>query len=353
MNSTDLFLKMVRIDSEPGNEEEFGQFCSRLFKAVGFVVSKDTYGNIIAQNRSRSKQSSLLLSAHLDTVKPGNSIQPVVKNGVIKSSGKTILGADNKLAIAVYFEAINSLQKEGKIIRPLEVVLTCKEELGMLGAKSLDFSQIRSKEGISLDTEGPINHFVSSSPYAEIFDISIEGKAAHAAYPEKGTDALKIFSKAYAKLKTGRLNQYSTLNFGLISGGTANNVVMSNVEVSGNLRSHQRTEIARMKEEIKNVFETVAESNAGKSRIKFSRVIDGYKHNDNDNQIIKLKESVSSHLFSQVTNSASDANIFHEHGIKVIELCHGAMNTHATNEQVSEKNLKVLVSLVKEILVNY
>ena len=351
INAQKLFLKMIKINSESGDEDKFAEFCINYLKNLKFKVSTDKFGNIIAYNYRTKKQAPLLLCAHLDTVRPGKNIQPVLSKSVIKSRGDTILGADNKLAIALYFSAIESLIKQNKKIRPIEIVLTRQEERGMVGAKNLDYSKIKAKEGISLDAEGPVYSFISSSPYAEIFNIEITGKASHASIPEKGIDALKIFSDAYSKLKTGRIDSRTTINFGLINGGSGNNTVVEKVNVEGNFRAHSRKDLYNIKKKISSVFNKSANQYGGKSSIEYTKVIDGYKVTKSNSIIKSIEKSTGKKLTGKITNSGSDANIFHDRGIAIVELCHGIKYTHTTNERVSIKSIKQLSEIVEILLI--
>lgn len=349
MDLIKLFIKMVKIDSESGNEDRFAKFCVDYLKKIEFSVRTDKFGNIIAYNYRSKERSPLLLSAHLDTVSPGENIKPVIEKGIIKSSGKTILGADNKLAIAIYFDAIRQLQTKQKI-RPIEIVLTRKEELGMMGARNLDFSKIKAKEGISLDAEGDVHQYISSAPYAEIFNIEIIGKAAHASIPENGIDALKIFSLVYSKIETGRINKNSTVNFGIISGGDGNNTVIDKIVVEGNIRSQEKRELEMIKKEIDIVFHATANKYHGKAKIKFTKVIDGYRLSKTDSIIQSIEKSIKHKLIPEITNSGSDANIFHDRGIKIVELCHGIKYTHTTNERIPINTMKKISTLVYRII---
>lgn len=350
MNLLNLLIEMVRISSESGNEEKFAQFCVECLGKLNFITGTDRFGNIVAYNYRSKKQPPLLLSAHLDTVCPGNNIRPILKKGIIESAGETVLGADNKLAIAIYFNATETLLRKKKDIRPLEIVLTRQEERGMVGAKNLNFSMIRAKEGISFDAEGTIYNYIASSPYAEIFNIEIMGKAAHASIPEKGIDALKIFSQAYSKLKTGKVNDGSTISFGLIKGGEGNNTVVEKVVTEGNLRSHSKKELCEIKKEIEKVFRTTAKNYHGKVKIRFTKVIDGYQYSKNDPLIQNIERAIGHKLIPKTTNSGSDANIFHDRKIKIVEFCHGVEYTHTTKERVPVATVNKLSAIVRRII---
>ena len=75
-----------------------------------------------------------------------------MEGGCIRSKGSSVLGADGKLAIAVVMEALwSGLCGEGEINRPIELLFTVCQELGLHGAKYADYSRIESEEAIVID----------------------------------------------------------------------------------------------------------------------------------------------------------------------------------------------------------
>ena len=76
------------------------------------------------------------MSAHLDTVQPGRGIKAILKDGVFTSDGTTILGADDKSAIAILFEVLHVLLENRIPHGPLELVFTVCEEIGAPGRQA-------------------------------------------------------------------------------------------------------------------------------------------------------------------------------------------------------------------------
>ena len=103
---------------------------------AGEQIGGDT-GNLIAKFKGNAKVPPLLLNAHMDTVEPGRGVTAVLKNGTFTSDGNTILGADDKSAIAILLETLYILRENNLTHGPLEVVFTVCEEIGLLGAKHL------------------------------------------------------------------------------------------------------------------------------------------------------------------------------------------------------------------------
>ena len=98
------FKKLVKMDSLSGEESEVASYLEEELNELGFEVYRDDVGekidgetgNIIAKLAGDKEAPTLLLSAHMDTVGPGKSIEPIVDQGTIKSKGDTILFTDSK-----------------------------------------------------------------------------------------------------------------------------------------------------------------------------------------------------------------------------------------------------------------
>jgi len=229
------FCELVRIDSPSNEEEDVSKHLEERLRRLGFQVERDAHGNVIA---SEPGEEPLLLSAHMDTVEPGRGIKPQVVGDRIESDGTTILGGDCKAGVAAILEALESTAQEGRSRRTVQVVLTRGEEIGLVGATNLDYSMIRAEQSVVFDGNGPVNRITGSSPTYVAFDVTVTGRAAHAGVePEKGLSAIRIATDIISELPQGRLDEESTFNVGLISGGSVRNSVPAEVTFSGEFRS--------------------------------------------------------------------------------------------------------------------
>ena len=127
----DSFRGLVRIDSPSDEEEEVAQHLVTRLGSLGFKVERDAHGNVIA---SEVGDDPLLLSAHMDTVEPGRGIKPTIQGDRIVSDGTTILGGDCKAGVAAILEGLESVAESGLARRPVQVVFTRGEEIGLIGA---------------------------------------------------------------------------------------------------------------------------------------------------------------------------------------------------------------------------
>ena len=174
----------------------------------------------------------------MDTVEPGAEVVPVLNDGVFTSASGTILGADDKAGIAELIEALEVVREQAIPRGPLEVVVTIAEEIGLVGAKHLDYSLLRARHGFALDTTG-MGHMVLRAPAANRLRVEILGREAHAGVaPEQGLSAIQTAALALAEMRLGRIDVETTANFGKIEGGVACNIVPGRVSLEGEARSH-------------------------------------------------------------------------------------------------------------------
>src|SRR5207244_4938922 len=169
----------------------------------------------------------IFLCAHLDTVPPTAAIEPVIDDdGVIRNAAGTILGADNKSAVAAMLEGARRVLAENRPHAGIELLFTPKEEVGLLGAAAFDETRLHARIGYVYDQAAPIGTIILGAPYSHSLDVTFHGRASHAGmYPDEGRSAIAAAARAIAALRLGRVDEQSTANVGLISAGTAVNIV--------------------------------------------------------------------------------------------------------------------------------
>ena len=367
------FKFLVGIDSV---SKEEGVICGEIRKILvtmgaetvidgaGDRIGSNT-GNLIARfagNGSAEKQAPpLLLNAHMDTVEPGRGINAVLKDGNFTSSGSTILGADDKSSIAVILETIRVLQENDLQHGPLEIVFTICEEIGLLGAKHLDYSLINAKYGYTLDafdTQG----IVTRAPAANRIEFKIHGKDAHAgAEPEKGINAIVLAGKAIAGLDTGRIDHETTCNIGIIEGGIAVNIVPNMVTVKGEVRSHDKEKLSKVTNKIVSSFKEVVENCRKDSPDDRIPYVDIHIEKDfpltcvpDNHPVVAIAQKAAANLgtkmVAKTTGGGSDANIFFEKGIITGVLGTGMRDVHTVRESIRLDDMVKTAALLLEII---
>src|SRR5439155_14265466 len=221
----DLFLELAAIPSPPGDERAVADRVSEELRGLGLEVDEDgagpeigsTAGNLLARLAPTADGLPIFLCAHLDTVPPDGPIEPVVDDGIVRNAGGTILGADNKAAVAVMIEAARRMLSEGRSHAGLELLFTEKEEVGLRGAYAFDESQLAARVGFVYDQGAPIGEIVLGAPYAVALEITFRGQSAHAGMaPEEGRSAIAAAARAIADFRLGRIDEETSANVGTI-----------------------------------------------------------------------------------------------------------------------------------------
>jgi tripeptide aminopeptidase len=365
----ETFKFLVEIDSVSKNE---GIFCNEIRKILD-SMGVETYvdnaaemtgsdtGNLIAKLAGNTKAPPLLFNAHMDTVASGKGVTAILKDGIFTSDGTTILGADDKSAIAILLEITRILHENGLRYGPLEMVFTTCEEIGLLGAKHIDFNLITAKYGYTLDatdTEG----IITRAPAANRLDLRIYGKDAYVgSSPEGGINAISLASRAIAGLELGRIDHETTCNIGLIEGGIATNIIPRLVIVKGEVRSHNLKKLFNITDKIIKSFEDVIEnykatSNAGRLPALEIRVEKDFPrtHIPDEHPVVKLACKAAMNLGREMvpitTGGGSDANIFFEKGILTGVIGTGMRDMHTVHESVRLEDMVQAAELVLEII---
>src|SRR5204863_2389859 len=207
-------------------------------------------GNVYAGVAGSGDGTPLFFCAHLDTVPPTAAIEPVVEEGAVRNAAGTILGADNKSAVAVMLEATRRLLAENRPHGGVELVFTPKEEVGRLGAAAFDEKRLTARVGYVYDQAAPIGEVILGAPFSHSMQVRFHGRAAHSGmYPEEGRSAIAAAARSIADLRLGRLDDETTANVGTIGGGTAGNIVPEWCTFLAEARSHDERKLADVVQE--------------------------------------------------------------------------------------------------------
>jgi len=330
------FCELVRIDSPSDEEEDVAQHLTQRLEGLGFKVERDAHGNLIANEPG---DEPLMLSAHMDTVEPGRSIKPETKGDRIVSDGTTILGGDCKAGVASIMEALEAAKVAGSARRPVQVVFTRGEEIGLVGANNLDYSMIHAKQAVVFDGNGPVNTITGASPSYVSFDVTIKGRAAHAGVePEKGLSAIRIATDIINGLPQGRLDEETTFNVGMISGGSVRNAVPADAVFKGEFRSRNVETLDLVKMQLVTALEQ-ARKKYQDATIQEELDVLFHMYNLNpDDPIVRLTTGVMRDMGLtpniRPSGGGTDANAMRLHGIDCVVVGMSTNEMHTVNEYV-------------------
>jgi tripeptide aminopeptidase len=212
----------------------------------------------------------------MDTVGTDQGIVPLKgDDGVIRTDGTTILGADDKSGIAACLELLALLRSH-----------SVGEESGLVGAHHLDVTGLAAGHGFVLDTAGVRGSVTYWAPTSVEVTVTFHGRKAHAGIePEKGINAMTAAAQAVAAMPLGRIEEGTVSNIGTIVGGKARNVVPATVVLEGEARSHDQTKLERQVQAMRGASERSAAQNG--ASIEF--------HTEEPHRTYRLAEDADSH----------------------------------------------------------
>ncbi|MCR4436917.1 MAG: M20/M25/M40 family metallo-hydrolase [Clostridiales bacterium] len=359
------FMELVKIDSLTRCERKMADTLKSKLEGMGLTVFEDdagariggNAGNLICTVKGSRDTDPILLMAHMDTAVPGTGKNPVIQGNYIRSDGTTILGGDDLAGVECILEALRVLKEDGIEHGDIQAVFTIAEEGGLFGAKNMDYSKIYAKYGFVMDSGGSIGTVAVRAPAQNKIDVVVKGKAAHAGIePERGVSAVQIMSEAVANMRLGRVDEETTANIGVISGGQATNIICDRVEVKAEARSRDRAKLDRQTEHMKQCFEKAAEKYGGAVEFESELCYPEFNIREEDEIVSILKRAAQDagvELVLEATGGGSDTNIINGRGIQAVDLSIGMDKVHTVEEQINiddlTKSAEFLVAIIKAV----
>lgn len=360
----DLFEHLIKIPSPSGHEKAVAFFIKSFLESAGLSVAFDNTGNINDSDSGNliaklpgSKQV-ILLVAHMDTVqKQEDIVEFISQNGIYKSSGETILGADNKSGVAILLVLAKELSFHTD--HPtIYFVFTTREESGQMGSSLLDIKKINPHFIINVDGHKKPGSVDIKGLGQTVFEIVVSGKASHASTaPEKGIHSIKIASQIVNSFKMGRFADGSTLNIGQINGGHATNVVPDNVVIKGETRAFTNKGMSKLMSKVSSTASTIAKKHHGKVKINILHKVGvpAWEVHNNHSllkacQIASLETGIGFQKTSMF--ASSDANYLAKHGIPTINVNRGGSNPHSNTEKISLTEMETAKNFIMKSLLS-
>jgi tripeptide aminopeptidase len=358
-----LFLELAGIPSPPGEERAVADRVTAELRSLGLDVDEDdtgaqtgsSIGNLYCRLApTNGSGTPLFFCAHLDTVPPQGPITPVVDEDVVRNAAGTILGADNKAAVVSMVEAIRRVVAEGRPHAGLELVLTPKEEVGLVGAKAFDSSRLAAKVGYVYDMAAPIGTVILAAPSARRIDVRFRGKAAHSGMaPEEGRSAIAAAARAIADFRLGRIDDETTANVGTITGGTARNIVPDWCSFGAEARSLDERKLADVVEEMLEISTFAASLAECDVETEVNEDYRAYRFKRDDAPVllaVAAFERTGHEVRFETTGGAADANVFNERGLQCLNLANGMAEIHTPDEHIAVEDLDAMVDVTLGII---
>ncbi len=338
-------MRLCEIPSPTGFERAVADSVLRELAELGVEAEEDGAarparagaGNIVARVPGRS-DGWVMLCAHLDTVPHDGPIAVVEEDGVYRSAGDTILGADNKAAVAVLLELAARHTAQPAPVG-LELVFTVAEEDGLRGARELDVSSLRSPFGLVIDHASPIGEVLVAAPTYKRLVATFEGQEAHAGInPEEGRSAIEAAAAAIAGMKLGRLDAETTANVGLVEGGTASNVVAGRCRIEAEARAIDGERAAATIGAMLDACTWAAGEHGCDVDLDVEEMFRGYRLDDSAASVRLASEALRAAGHEPkllATGGGSDANALLVAGFDCVLVANGTEANHTPEERVA------------------
>lgn len=242
MSLQETLADLVAIDSVSARSNaEIISYLESRCQAAGLFIQRFTHVeergvekiNLVAGTTANSK-IELALVGHTDTVPFDSNWSEALH---LTERGGKLFGrgaCDTKAFVAAALTTIDSIDLT-KLQKPMALVFTADEEIGCLGAKRLADARPFTARHAIVGEPTSLQPMRAGKGYC-LAEITVHGREAHSAYPQLGASAIfrtarliKRIERIAEELRTDQRDDFdppfTTLNVGLINGGTAKNVV--------------------------------------------------------------------------------------------------------------------------------
>jgi tripeptide aminopeptidase len=359
----ELFTTLCSINSPSRQEREMAEYVKGFLRGLGLEVREDHAAQQVEGNANNliatlpaniSGVPRIFFSAHLDTVEPNPNVKIIQENGIIRTDGSTILGADDKAGVSAILEAIRIVVENNLPHGQIQLLFTVCEEIGLRGARAMELSLVESDFGFVYDSGPPIGTVVSQTPTHDTLEVRLIGKPAHAGVePEKGINAIEIAAHAIARMRLGRLDEETTANIGTIHGGHAINIVCPEVHLRAEARSRTMAKVNAQVAHMIECFERAAQERGGRAEIHHERHYEGYQLTEEDMPVRVVHAAarkIGLEPLMRPTGGGADANIFIARGLPCCVVGTAMEKVHTHEEFVQVENLARSVDLTLAII---
>ena len=247
MTVQETLAELVAIDSVSARSNaKIVDYLSQRCEAIGLRVKRFPYAdesgvekiNLIAlagvEFAEGPPKVALALVSHTDTVpydpKWDGALRLTEREGKLYGRGS----CDTKGFVAAALTAVEAVDLK-HLAQPLALIFTADEEIGLIGAKRLAEQQVLQTHYAIVGEPTSLRPMRAGKGYC-LAEVTIKGREAHSAYPALGTSAIFRAAGLLARIENlgAELQNYqhaafdppfTTLNVGLIKGGTAKNVI--------------------------------------------------------------------------------------------------------------------------------
>jgi acetylornithine deacetylase len=368
----ETLAELVAIDSVSSRSNStIVDYLSQRCQAIGLRLKRFPYTdesgvekiNLIAlagvEFAKGPPKVELALVGHTDTVPYdpawSDALRLTEREGKLYGRG----ACDTKAFIAATLAAIEHIDLK-KLRRPLALIFTADEEIGLIGAKRLaEARAIHSRYAI-VGEPTSLRPMRAGKGYC-LAEVTIKGREAHSAYPALGTSAIFRAAGLLARIENlgAELQNYqhaafdppfTTLNVGLIKGGTAKNVIPGECRFTLEWRPVPGQDADRL---LNLVFAAIEEEKMRDPEfvcdVDAARADEGFETAP-DSKLVTMLEELSGHRSGTVAFGTEAAQMT-QLGAEAVVLGPGDIRVaHRTGEFVPVAELETCVKILRQTI---
>ena len=252
----ELFLELAAIPSPPGEERAVADVVLRYLRDLGLEPDEDGCGprdrlddgEHLRAPRADGAPARRSSSARTSTpCRPRGRSSPSSRTASCGTPAARSSAPTTSRPSSQMLEGVRRVLAEGRPHAGIELLFTPKEEVGLIGAYAFDHDRLQRRRRLRLRPGGGDRRdHPRRAVVASRWRCTFHGRAAHSGmFPEEGRSAIQAAAKAIADLRLGRVDEETTANVGVISGGTAGNIVPEWCTFLAEARSQSEPKLAR------------------------------------------------------------------------------------------------------------
>jgi acetylornithine deacetylase len=337
--------------------------------AIGFSVQLFPYTDdhgiekinllAIAGAAATNANVELALVGHTDTVPYDPNWKEALtlteRDGKLFGRG----ACDTKAFIAAGLTAVESLNLKS-LRRPLALLFTADEEIGLIGAKRFAEEKIMRARFAVVGEPTSLQPMRAGKGYC-LAEVTVKGRESHSAYPALGTSAVfgaarligrleKIAEQLQSETHADFDPPYTTLNVGLVQGGTAKNVVAGACRFTLEWRPIPGQTPGRLLELLREGIAQETDQNKNLTvEVDAARADPGFETSP-DSQLVTLLETLTAKSAGTVAFGTEAAQMA-ELGAEAVVLGPGNIReAHRTGEFVPIAELDACVEVLRQVI---
>lgn len=236
----DIHQQLCRVPAPTFLEQQRAEWFVSQFRSYGCTARLDRAGNVLATLSPEPQEPHLLVTAHLDTVLAPKSKEEIQVDSDGKLRGPGV--SDNGCGLAALLAIAHSIKRHVRGVSPWDRVIFAanvgEEGEGNLSGmrhlcKTVPAAALLILDGASTE------HVTTEALGSRRYEVTFTGPGGHS-WSDYGTaNPIHALARAIALFTETRLPARTTLNVGMMEGGSGVNVIATQARAKVDIRSEQ------------------------------------------------------------------------------------------------------------------